>query len=136
MLSVLTEKKIRDLKPKEKRYVVGDSDCLYLEIMPSGTKAWQFRQRLKTGETVRTTRKTLGHYPALSLYEARLERDRLKIARERTGNIYVQPHQGFNSDVAASTKAHEALNHVIEWVKNGGKRFDEQLPYYGKTLDE
>jgi len=83
MLSVLTEKKIRDLKPKEKRYVVGDSDCLYLEIMPSGTKAWQFRQRLKTGETVTTTRKTLGHYPALSLYEARLERDRLKIARER-----------------------------------------------------
>ncbi len=60
----------------------------------------------------------------------------LKIARERTGNIYVQPHQGFNSDVAASTKAHEALNHVIEWVKNGGKCFDEQLPYYGKTLDE
>ena len=52
MLSVLTEKKIRDLKPKEKRYVVGDSDCLYLEIMPSGTKAWQFRQRLKNGETV------------------------------------------------------------------------------------
>ena len=84
MLSVLTEKKIRELKPKEKRYVVGDSDCLYLEIMPSGTKAWQFRQRLKTGETVTTTRKTLGHYPALSLYEARLERDRLKIARERT----------------------------------------------------
>ena len=69
--------------------------------------------------------------------ERRLEiAEMLKIARERTGNIYVQPHQGFNSDVAASTKAHEALNHVIEWVKNGGKCFDEQLPYYGKTLDE
>ena len=59
----------------------------------------------------------------------------MKIAQERSGNIYVQPHQGFNSDVAASTKAHEAIVHVVEWVKNKGECFDEQLPYYGKTLD-
>ena len=37
----------RDLKPKEKRSIVGDSDCRYMEIVLSGTKAWQFRQRLK-----------------------------------------------------------------------------------------
>jgi len=52
------------------------------------------------------------------------------MALDRTGNIYVQPHQGFNSDVAAKTKAVEAIKHVVSWYKNGGKRFDEQLPYY------
>lgn len=49
---------------------------------------------------------------------------------DRTSNIYVQPHQGFNSDIAAETKAVEAIKHVAAWYKNGGKSFDEQLPYY------
>ena len=49
---------------------------------------------------------------------------------ERSANIYVQPHQGFNSDIAAGTKAAESIKHVIAWYRNEGKRFDEQLPYY------
>jgi len=49
---------------------------------------------------------------------------------ERSANIYVQPHQGFNSDIAAGTKAAESIKHVISWYKNKGKCFDEQLPYY------
>lgn len=53
---------------------------------------------------------------------------RSSIARD--SNIYVQPHQGFNSDVAAKAKAVEAIKHVVSWYKNGGRCFDEQLPYY------
>ncbi len=49
---------------------------------------------------------------------------------ERNANIYVQPHQGFNSDIAAGTKAAESIKHVIAWYKNKGRCFDEQLPYY------
>jgi D-lactate dehydrogenase len=49
---------------------------------------------------------------------------------ERSANIYVQPHQGFNSDIAVGTKAAESIKHVISWYKNKGKYFDEQLPYY------
>ena len=49
---------------------------------------------------------------------------------ERSANIYVQPHQGFNSDIASVTKAAEAIKHVIAWYRNGKQRFDEQLPYY------
>lgn len=51
-------------------------------------------------------------------------------ALERSGNIYVQPHQGFNSDIAAKAKAVEAIKHVIAWHRNKKERFDEQLPYY------
>jgi len=51
-------------------------------------------------------------------------------AMDRSGNIYVQPHQAFNSDIAAQTKAIEAVKHVASWYKNGGSCFDEQLPYY------
>jgi D-lactate dehydrogenase len=49
---------------------------------------------------------------------------------ERKANIYVQPHQGFNSDLAAKTKAVEAIKHVVSWYKNKGENFDDQLPYY------
>lgn len=48
----------------------------------------------------------------------------------RSDNIYVQPHQGFNSDLAAQTKAVEAIKHVVSWYVNNGNGFDEQLPYY------
>lgn len=51
-------------------------------------------------------------------------------ALDRSANIYVQPHQGFNSDIAARTKAAEAVRHVVSWHANQGRCFDEQLPYY------
>jgi D-lactate dehydrogenase len=54
----------------------------------------------------------------------------VKKSIDRSANIYVQPHQGFNSDIAAKTKASEAIKHVISWYKNRGSCFDEQLPYY------
>lgn len=54
----------------------------------------------------------------------------MRMALERTGNVYVQPHQGFNSNVAARTKAAEAVRHVVAWFRNGGRGFDEELPYY------
>lgn len=57
-------------------------------------------------------------------------RELVKMSSERTGNIYVQPHQGFNSDLAAKAKAVEAIRHLVAWYRNNGERFDEQLPYY------
>ena len=54
----------------------------------------------------------------------------LDMAINRTGNVYVQPHQAFNSDVAAMSKASETIKHMIAWHANNKVRFDEQLPYY------
>lgn len=54
----------------------------------------------------------------------------LEMSINRTGNIYVQPHQAFNSDVAALSKASETIKHMIAWHKNDKQRFDSQLPYY------
>jgi D-lactate dehydrogenase len=61
------------------------------------------------------------HLAAIAMVRSSLARD---------SNIYVQPHQGFNSDVAAKAKAVEAIKHVVSWYKNNGRCFDEQLPYY------
>lgn len=60
----------------------------------------------------------------------RAARELLSMSIERSANIYVQPHQGFNSDVAVRAKAGETIKHVVAWFRNGGQRFDVQLPYY------
>jgi D-lactate dehydrogenase len=56
-------------------------------------------------------------------------KEMIKRALDRTANIYVQPHQAFNSDVASIKKAYETLEHVSAWYKNDKKRFTYQLPY-------
>lgn len=68
-----------------------------------------------------------GITPPRSFAAAR-ELIRRSLARE--ANIYVQPHQGFNSDRAARQKAVEAVRHMEAWYRNGCRRFDEELPYY------
>lgn len=54
----------------------------------------------------------------------------VELSLSRASNVYVQPHQGFNSDLAAANKASEALKHLVAWFRNNGKRFDDELPYY------
>lgn len=54
----------------------------------------------------------------------------LQRALDHEANMYVQPHQGFNSDLAVIAKARETIRHLEAWYQNGGRCFDEQLPYY------
>lgn len=57
----------------------------------------------------------------------------LQRALDHSANIYVQPHQAFNSDLAVCAKARETIRHLAAWYRNDGRCFDEQLPYY--TID-
>lgn len=58
----------------------------------------------------------------------------LQAAIDRSANVYVQPHQAFNSDVAAQSKALNTIVHMEYWYQNDGARFDEQLPYYAESV--
>jgi D-lactate dehydrogenase len=57
-------------------------------------------------------------------------KEMLRRSLDRSANIYIQPHQGFNSDAATVHKAYESIRHVAAWYRNGKTRFDTQLPYY------
>lgn len=63
----------------------------------------------------------------------RAAKELLQMAEARTANIYVQPHQAFNSDLAAAAKASDTIKHLINWYKSGKVKFEEQLPYYGRV---
>lgn len=69
---MLSDAKIKSLKPKDKRYKISDGENLYIQVMPTGTKTWIFEYKDKN--TNKYKRITLGKYPAFSLINARLKR--------------------------------------------------------------
>ncbi|MBF7694260.1 tyrosine-type recombinase/integrase [Acinetobacter pollinis] len=92
---MLSDAKIKTLKPKEKVYRILDAERLYIEVRPSGKKIWRFKYVLngKEGSI------SLGEYPVISLLEAR----RLKQAEQ------VKLSQGLNpSDEKKKAKQKES----------------------------
>ncbi|KWS95503.1 MULTISPECIES: tyrosine-type recombinase/integrase [Pseudomonas syringae group] len=64
---MLTDANCRSAKPKEKLYRLNDQRGLYLEVKPTGVKAWRYRFALNG----KSSMIGLGDYPAVRLSEAR-----------------------------------------------------------------
>jgi superfamily II DNA or RNA helicase len=67
----LTDQKILDAKPKDRRYKISDGNQLFLIVQPTGSKYWSINYVL---QTLRTS-KYIGPYPQVSLEKAREVRD-------------------------------------------------------------
>lgn len=68
---MLTDTKIRSLKPREKPYRIADHNGLCIEIRQSGSKLWRYRYRFDG----KASMLSLGEYPTVSLSDARKARD-------------------------------------------------------------
>jgi len=79
---MLTDTKIRTLKPRDTAYRVADTNGLCIEVRPSGAKAWRYRYRYAGKPSIIT----MAEYPAMGLAEARAERDRLRALVRGGGN--------------------------------------------------
>lgn len=71
---MLTDTKLRALKAKPDVYRVADSNGLAIEVRPTGSKLWRYRYRYAG----KASMVTLGEYPAVTLADARAERDRMR----------------------------------------------------------
>ncbi|MHB8494211.1 MAG: tyrosine-type recombinase/integrase [Casimicrobiaceae bacterium] len=67
----LTDRAIRNAKPKAKPYKLGDTGGLYIEVAPSGGKWWRFKYRFAGKQK----RFSVGVYPDVPLATARKRRD-------------------------------------------------------------
>lgn len=85
---MLTSKEIKNLKPKDKRYQITDHDGLALRIQKSGVKSWVLRV-FQNGRIVDIT---LGHWPELSLLQARAtaRRKKKELELEPSGSYTVR----------------------------------------------
>lgn len=70
----LTSAKIRTLKPSDKPFKVSDSHGLYLRVKPGGYRHWYLKYRISGKES----RIALGAYPAISLSDARQQREGIR----------------------------------------------------------
>ena len=71
---MLTDAKVRTLKPQEKSYRLLDAERLYIEVRPTGKRIWRFKYTLHGKEgTI-----SFGEYPAVSLVQARKLKDEAK----------------------------------------------------------
>ncbi|MDQ1107244.1 integrase [Stenotrophomonas rhizophila] len=71
---MLTDTKVRTLKPKAAAYRIADSNGLVIEVRPTGSKAWRYRYRYAG----KASMVTIDEYPSMSLQQARAERDKLR----------------------------------------------------------
>jgi hypothetical protein len=70
-ITPLSEIKVRTAKPKEAEYKIFDGGGLFLLVTPSGGKLWYFKYRYDKKEK----KIAFGHYPEISLADARQRRD-------------------------------------------------------------
>ncbi len=71
---MLTDTALRKLKPKAIAYRKADTNGLCIEVRPTGAKLWRYRYRFAG----KASMVGLGEYPALSLADARSERDKAR----------------------------------------------------------
>lgn len=71
-LEMLSDLKVKNLKPQEKRYSIADGEGLIISVFPSGKKKWVLSYR----HHGKQNQKTLGEYPEIGCKDARnLARD-------------------------------------------------------------
>lgn len=70
----ISDNQIKSAKPREKEYKLADGNGLYIHIMPNGSKLWRMRYTLDG----KSSTKSLGKYPTVSLKDARIKRDEYK----------------------------------------------------------
>jgi hypothetical protein len=116
---MLTDTKLKALKPREKLYRVADMAGLCIEVRPNGSRLWRFRYRWLG----RATMLGLGEYPHVTLAEARKRRDK---AREQLAHD-VNPSEKRRIDratkIAEGRDTFEAV--AIEWLAKMQNKWTE-----------
>ncbi len=119
----LTDVKIRQAKTADKVLKLTDSNGLYLEIKPSGSKLWRYRYRIAGKENLFA----VGEYPSLSLQDARKARDN---ARELVKQGIHPSHARQTTLVDQLAKNANTFEAVArEWLE---KKKDKWTPYHHK----
>jgi integrase len=102
----LSDTAVRNAKPREKTYTLGDGEGMYLEVMPNGTKFWRMAYMQPNGKK---NRLTFGKYPIVTLAEARTKR----LAARRLLDQGIDPGRAKREEKEAKATA---AQHTFEGV--------------------
>lgn len=113
---MLTDTKLKNLKPKLKQFKQGDSGGLYVLVKPSGSILWRWKYRVAGKEKALA----LGKYPVTSLKEARSARDTAIKLLDKG----VDPALQKRRDKAKALDTFEAL--AAEWFEKKRGKWSER----------
>lgn len=120
----LTDISCKAAKPSDKPRKMADTNGLYLEIMPSGSKYWRLKYRFAGKEK----RLAIGVYPEVSLSEARNKREKArKLLAEN-----IDPSQAKKEDKRQTILKCENTFEAIarEWHENQKPGWTERHAHY------
>lgn len=114
---MLTDTKLRGLKPKANVYRVADTNGLCIEVRTTGAKLWRYRYRYAG----KASMAALGEYPMMSLSDARAERDRMRALVKGGANPahVARIERAAQIERAETTFAAVALEHLAKRAKEG-----------------
>ncbi|MEI1744296.1 integrase arm-type DNA-binding domain-containing protein [Acinetobacter baumannii] len=108
---MLSDSKIKTLKPTEKMYRILDAERLYIEVRPSGKKIWRFKYTLNGKEgTI-----SFGEYPSVSLADARKRKEDAKALLAKGINPVEYKNQKEEEKRAATNNSFKAVTE--EFIK-------------------
>ncbi|KAF1685345.1 integrase [Pseudoxanthomonas broegbernensis] len=114
---MLTDTKLRGLKPRATPYRIADTNGLCIEVRPTGAKVWRYRYR----HDGKPSMITIAEYPIVSLAEARAERDRLRALVKGGANPtqVARTERAAKQEQAATTFAVVAAELLAKRAKEG-----------------
>lgn len=107
---MLTDAKIRKIKPTEKRTKYADEKGMYLEVLPSGGMYWRLKFRINGKESVFS----IGIYPNMSLANARIERDKAKLLIQQG----INPNENKKRQQIEIDQDNLFQTLTLEWMEN------------------
>ncbi|HBS5821029.1 TPA: tyrosine-type recombinase/integrase [Klebsiella variicola] len=109
----LTDAKIRSLKPSDKPFKVSDSHGLYLLVKPGCSRHWYLKYRINGKES----RIALGAYPAVSLSDARQQREGIR----KMLTLNINPAQQRATERGSRTSETLFKTVALAWHKSNKK---------------
>ena len=122
---MLSDTKIKSLKPKDKMYRVLDAERLYIEVRPSGKKIWRFKYALNGKEgTI-----SFGEYPTISLAEARKKKDESRVLLKDDINPVSDKKKKKIEAISATSNTFKAVadEYALEQMKYKSQDYIEQF---------
>ncbi|WP_308562585.1 integrase arm-type DNA-binding domain-containing protein [uncultured Klebsiella sp.] len=109
----LSDARIRNLKPSAKPFKVSDSHGLYLLVKPGGSRLWDLKYRING----KKTRIALGAWPAVSLSDARQQREGVR----KMLALNINPVQQRAAERGSRTPDKAFKNVALAWHKTNRK---------------
>ena len=107
----LSDTKVRNTKPRAKRFKMFDSDGLFLVVTPQGGRWWRQRYRWAGKEKLLS----LGTYPEVSLAQAREKGAAVRSQAANTVDPSADRQQQKGEQIAASERTYKAI--ALDWLE-------------------